>query len=480
MIFQVNFDTPRGRGVPQRNAGTERGIGSEIMRLQAGTAQNRVPGDILSSGEFSRILAQERERADRSGQGFALVLFEVGEAGGRNGAGRVPVEHVVARRARAVDEIGWFREGILGAALAGATAPGARKFARDAVGCMPGEVTPPVCRIYAYPGDAPLPADVEWDAGTGGELREGAVPPEPGGDELPASQRAEGVESVFCRPMPRWKRCVDLGGAIVGLLVLSPVFLLIAAFIKCVSPGPVFYRQDRIGYRGRRFSFWKFRTMHPGNDDTVHKEHFRRLIAADSAMSKLDDAQDRRIIPFGNFLRCACVDELPQLINVLRGEMSLVGPRPCLPYEAEHYLRWHARRFDAVPGMTGLWQVSGKNSLSFKQMIRLDIRYSRNLSPWLDLKILFYTVPAILGMVSKLLATAFRPERAGGRFPAQGREVAIGDLPGARETVSPSGHLTGRSVVPYGPCRNAEEQSYRVAAQRTEGGQFGHSTDERG
>ena len=145
--------------------------------------------------------------------------------------------------------------------------------------------------------------------------------------------------------------------------------------------------------------FLKFRTMYVNNDDTGHKQYSSHFINKDVPMEKLDDLGDSRIIPFGRFLRTSCLDELPQFINVLMGEMSLVGPRPCIRYEAEEYLQWHVKRFDIVPGITGLWQVSGKSRLTFKEMIRLDIRYSRRMSLWLDLKIILFTVPAILGMV---------------------------------------------------------------------------------
>jgi lipopolysaccharide/colanic/teichoic acid biosynthesis glycosyltransferase len=197
---------------------------------------------------------------------------------------------------------------------------------------------------------------------------------------------------------------LDIIGALAGLILLSPLFLLIAVFIKIFSPGPVFYSQERIGFLGKTFTFWKFRTMHVANDATEHRQYLSELIQSDAPMLKLDDGRDNRIISFGKFLRSSCLDELPQLINVLLGDMSLVGPRPCLPYEAEEYLQWHARRFDTVPGMTGLWQVSGKNRTTFKEMIRLDIRYSQEMSPWMDIKILFLTGPAILGMVSEPLA----------------------------------------------------------------------------
>jgi lipopolysaccharide/colanic/teichoic acid biosynthesis glycosyltransferase len=144
--------------------------------------------------------------------------------------------------------------------------------------------------------------------------------------------------------------------------------------------------------------------MHQDNDEDFHSHHASDFITKmDVPMEKLDD-RDPRIIPGGKILRKACVDELPQFWNVLRGDMSLVGPRPCIPYEAEEYLRWHAQRFDVMPGITGLWQVSGKNKLTFHQMISLDISYSRKLSLLTDVRILLLTFPAIMSMVSESVA----------------------------------------------------------------------------
>jgi lipopolysaccharide/colanic/teichoic acid biosynthesis glycosyltransferase len=196
--------------------------------------------------------------------------------------------------------------------------------------------------------------------------------------------------------MPIWKRVADIAGALLALLLLSPLFLLVSLLIRIVSPGPVFFRQERVGHSGRPFTIWKFRTMRADADTAVHRDHLRDLIRSGKEMTKLDAARDSRIIPFGNLLRATGIDELPQLINVLRGEMSLIGPRPCIPYEAREYASWQMRRFDAVPGLTGLWQVSGKNRTTFKEMMRLDIGYSRRLAPLLDAKIVLLTPRAIL------------------------------------------------------------------------------------
>jgi lipopolysaccharide/colanic/teichoic acid biosynthesis glycosyltransferase len=216
-------------------------------------------------------------------------------------------------------------------------------------------------------------------------------------------KKIETIEPFFVRRIPAWKRTLDIFGSFFGLVILAPLFLVIAFLIKIVSPGPVFFKQTRIGYGAREFNFWKFRTMKANADTASHQEYLSELInedndeeeGVDKPMIK-QDSDNPNIIPFGRFLRSSCLDELPQLINVLLGDMSLVGPRPPIPYEVEEYLIWHKGRFDGLPGMTGLWQVSGKNRLTFKEMIRLDIQYERQMSLLTDLKILLMTPFAIL------------------------------------------------------------------------------------
>lgn len=196
--------------------------------------------------------------------------------------------------------------------------------------------------------------------------------------------------------LPIWKRSLDLG----VILLFSPVLVLvgtgIALLIKLGSSGPVLFRQRRVGYKGQEFLCYKFRSMKVDAKTDSHRGHTERLMKSETPMTKLDAEKDPRIIPFGSLLRCTGLDELPQLINVFRGEMSLVGPRPCIPYECAGYETWQRRRFDAVPGLTGLWQVSGKNRTTFNQMIHLDIKYSQRANLWLDLKIILKTVPALI------------------------------------------------------------------------------------
>jgi len=198
-----------------------------------------------------------------------------------------------------------------------------------------------------------------------------------------------------------WKRALDLFCLLVALPTLLPLMLGIALLIKVVSPGPIFFMQDRIGYLGRRFRMYKFRTMRVNAETSTHKEHLKTLINSDAPMTKMDAKGDPRIIPFGRILRSSGLDELPQLINVFKGEMSLVGPRPCTPYEYEQFQPWHKQRFKALPGLTGLWQVSGKNRTTFSQMIELDIRYATSWSLWMDLRIIALTVPVLLGQVTE-------------------------------------------------------------------------------
>jgi lipopolysaccharide/colanic/teichoic acid biosynthesis glycosyltransferase len=181
-----------------------------------------------------------------------------------------------------------------------------------------------------------------------------------------------------------------------ALPLLLPLMMLIGMLIRIVSAGPVLFKQERIGYLGERFLCFKFRTMFVGADTNIHQGHLNHLMNSDTPMVKMDSHGDPRIIPFGRLLRASGLDELPQLINVLRGEMSLVGPRPCVSYEYEKYLPWQRERFNTVPGLTGLWQVSGKNRTTFTEMIQLDIKYARSKTLWLDLKIILKTVPALV------------------------------------------------------------------------------------
>jgi lipopolysaccharide/colanic/teichoic acid biosynthesis glycosyltransferase len=193
------------------------------------------------------------------------------------------------------------------------------------------------------------------------------------------------------------KRMLDYLLTIPGFIVISPLLLLVAIAIKLDSAGPILYRQKRVGLNGRVFDMYKFRSMYQNADITLHQEHIRAF-----AEGKLDETtgvklkDDSRITRVGRILRDTSIDELPQILNVLKGEMSLVGPRPVVVYEANLYDLWHSERFNVLPGITGLWQVTGRSTVSFDEQLRLDIRYIRNQSLWLDIIILLKTFPAVL------------------------------------------------------------------------------------
>lgn len=201
----------------------------------------------------------------------------------------------------------------------------------------------------------------------------------------------------------RFKRAFDLLAASLMLIVVSPVMLVIALLIKKTSPGPVLFAQERLGKDGQPFKFYKFRSMEHNSDDAIHRQFVSMFIGGDAdgcADTNSGDQvfkmkRDPRVTGIGAVLRKTSLDELPQLFNILMGEMSLVGPRPPIAYEIENYQPWHMERLKAVPGLTGLWQVSGRSSVSFEEMVRLDIRYINNWSPWQDFVILLKTIPVV-------------------------------------------------------------------------------------
>jgi lipopolysaccharide/colanic/teichoic acid biosynthesis glycosyltransferase len=200
------------------------------------------------------------------------------------------------------------------------------------------------------------------------------------------------------------KRCMDIVGSSLALIVGLPLFLAIAIAIKLTSKGPVLFCQQRLGQYGKKFNFLKFRSMCVNSDAAIHREYIKRFVANESGVSQASEGPavykltaDPRVTPIGRFLRKSSLDELPQFLNVLKGDMSLVGPRPPVLYEAECYHVWHrARLLAAKPGITGLWQVDGRSRVKFDDMVRLDIRYAKSWSLWLDIKILLRTPVAVL------------------------------------------------------------------------------------
>src|SRR4029077_8523516 len=194
-----------------------------------------------------------------------------------------------------------------------------------------------------------------------------------GNDPLPSPEK----EIPHAAGSPLWKRVLDVICILLSLPLWLPIVIFVTLWIKIASPGPVFFRQERVGYRGRRFMIIKFRTMKVNVETQTHERHFEQLMQANCPMTKLDASGDPRIIPGGRILRATGLDELPQLFNVFRGEMSLVGPRPCTPHEFQCYKPWQQERVNAAPGLTGYWQVNGKNKTTFTEMINMDIFYTK-------------------------------------------------------------------------------------------------------
>jgi lipopolysaccharide/colanic/teichoic acid biosynthesis glycosyltransferase len=389
-----------------------------------------LPG-ICSAKRFQTMLEGERCRADRNGHEFSLLVLDVRRSD-ENHIQIPHLAHVLIDRVRSTDRVGWLDNRRIGVILPYTSEAGAWRLADDVCQAMADRAAPPECSVYTYPSGrdgengehseqlhfadlspewkTTSPEGFSMSAEHASSPNNGFASQQSRADTVRNGHEvANSPELLFARRLPLWKRGMDIVGASLALIVLSPLLLLVGLIIKIVSPGPIIFRQERLRCLGRMFSMWKFRTMGINTDASIHKDHVVALINGDkngnldsrNPMVKLDSHP--QIIPLGKFLRKMCLDELPQLVNVLRGEMSLVGPRPPLPYEVEEYPQWCYGRFNAVPGMTGLWQVSGKNRLTFEEMMRLDIRYARQESLWLDTKIILKTPLAIISQIKDSL-----------------------------------------------------------------------------
>jgi lipopolysaccharide/colanic/teichoic acid biosynthesis glycosyltransferase len=352
--------------------------------------------EVLTEASFRRMIAVERKRTERSRQPFLLMLLEVGSAQGveKNSKALNTIAPALLSATRGTDVIGWYKDrytlgtiftgllvaektSILSTILARVSATLRDKLTFEQFN----QVT---ISFHLFPDD--------WDHDTSGRPSNAALYPD-------LSNRDSGRRSLL-----GIKRVMDVVGSALALIMCSPLFLLAALAIKVTSKGPVLFKQQRVGYHGRRFTFLKFRSMRIGNDPGVHREYVTKLIAGQAerevaagdgvAVYKL--ANDSRITRIGKFLRRSSLDELPQLLNVLKGEMSLVGPRPAIPYELAAYETWHRRRvLEVKPGITGSWQVNGRSRVKFDEMVRLDLQYAKRWSPWTDINILFRTPRAV-------------------------------------------------------------------------------------
>lgn len=335
--------------------------------------------DIHDPAAMARLVRYERSRAERSGVGFSVLLVESRDADDAQ-ALLSQVLRYLSQRLRTIDEIGWLDDERIGALLPYTPAAGAWKVADDIVAALEDVDAPPLLKVLTYPD----PSSVDDDLAPWSDDHQGGIAGNP--------RVSSDLSEFFTRPLPWWKRLIDLIGAGTGLLLLSPLLLAVALMIKCVSRGPVLFFQDRTGVAGQRFRMVKFRTMVPNAE--AKRDSLLAMNEQDGPAFKIK--QDPRVTTWGRVLRATSIDELPQLWNVLRGEMSLVGPRPLPCREADGCQPWQQRRHDVTPGLTCYWQVSGRSSVSFDEWMRMDLQYVDDRSCWNDIKLVLCTLPAVL------------------------------------------------------------------------------------
>lgn len=345
---------------------------------------------------FMKMLCLERKRTERSGRRFVLMLVDPGRLlKSDNSSVMTKLLSAIRQSTRDTDLKGWYKEGsVIGVIF---TEVGGTED-QSVVQALSTKITD---SLYAT-----LKVN---------EVNEVKVSfhvfPEDWDDDGPSGPVTATLQTELAREINRKKvsltakRMMDIAGSLIGLALCLPVFLLIALAVKLTSKGPVLFRQVRLGQHGKKFTFLKFRSMYVNSGQKIHEEYVKQFIlgaagteqAAGKNQKIYKLTADPRITPVGRFLRNTSLDELPQFLNVLMGHMSLVGPRPPVVYEFEKYNLWHKQRLMAVrPGITGLWQVDGRSRVKFDEMVRLDIRYARSWSLWLDIKILLLTPRAVI------------------------------------------------------------------------------------
>jgi lipopolysaccharide/colanic/teichoic acid biosynthesis glycosyltransferase len=379
---------PTAQVVPQAATVVEKKVASQTV------------ASFVSEAEFRRMLCRERKRSERSRKHLLLMLVDCKGTTARSVDKPLieKVAGVVAAEVRETDLAGWFEaDSVVGAiftelgesqasaaiqAIEAKISKGLHKsFRREQVDKLQ-------IAFYAFPDS--------WAGdGTGRSVSAPLYP------DLLEEEEKKKTSLII-------KRAMDIVGSGAALFVFAPLFLLLSIGIKLTSKGPVFFRQPRVSQYGKHFTFLKFRSMKVANNDSIHKDYVKNFIAGKAAAASSAEGQqkkapvykitnDPRVTAVGRFMRRTSLDELPQFWNVFIGEMSLVGPRPPIPYELEAYDLWHRRRLlEVKPGITGLWQVSGRSSTTFDEMVRLDLQYSRTWSPLLDVKILLDTPRAVL------------------------------------------------------------------------------------
>lgn len=353
--------------------------------------------EVLSEDVFKRMIVIERKRTERTKEPFLLMLVEAGNRpeSRKNEQALQNVASALMGSTRETDVIGWYSDrtiiGVMYTGLSAEDKGAVLSMILNRVSTtlraqqMLDQFNQVSLSFHFFPDD--------WDHDGPGNPTDSVLYP-----DLLSKKRARKT-ALFA------KRVADVMGSALALVLCSPVLLIIALAVKLTSKGPVLFRQQRVGQHGKLFTFLKFRSMRVENDHTAHKEFVTKLIRDEIEKEQPDEADkpvykltnDKRITSVGRFLRRTSLDELPQFFNVLKGEMSLVGPRPPIPYELAVYRTWHRRRvLEVKPGITGPWQVAGRSRVKFDEMVRLDLRYAMTWTPWLDIKILLLTPFAVI------------------------------------------------------------------------------------
>jgi lipopolysaccharide/colanic/teichoic acid biosynthesis glycosyltransferase len=345
---------------------------------------------------LKKVLTLERKRSERSGQRFVLMLLHAGQLlrGEEREAILGAITRALSVSTRETDLLGWYKKDVVVGVICTEIGSGSMTsilstlYSRVCT-ALRNNLNLEQMNVIRFSFHV-FPDDLDLE--NGGRPADVTLYP----DLWPLGTTAKVSQSI--------KRAIDIIGSFGALVLLSPFFIVIAVVIKLTSKGPILFKQERLGQYGVRFTFLKFRSMSFQSDARIHRDYVKQLISGDvdrqqpesnGGVYKIKD--DPRVTAVGRFLRKTSLDELPQFFNVLKGEMSLVGPRPPIPYEVEAYEVWHRRRFlEVKPGITGLWQVEGRSRVKFDEMVRLDLRYAKTWSLWLDMKILLRTPTAVL------------------------------------------------------------------------------------
>ena len=341
--------------------------------------------NILQKSEFLNRLRVEKRRTDRSKSPLSIALLSIRKEAVSDNPLIQDFLKSLHKNTRETDIKGWVDHNVIGLILPDTNEKGAQHF---------------VEKILNGNGDTPYSVITRTypDNLFNELLAEKQGQPNLFPIDFYESFKTRRIQHAF-------KRVMDIVGSLVGLMLFSPLMFFAAIAIKITSPGPIIFKQYRFGKKGIRFPFYKFRSMQWSVDDKIHREYVANLIKGNlNKINQGDEKEplykmksDNRVTKVGRIIRKLSIDELPQFFNVLKGEMSLVGPRPPIPYEVEKYEAWHLRRvLEVKPGITGLWQVDGRSKTSFDDMVRLDLRYAQNWSLWLDIKILLKTVRAVI------------------------------------------------------------------------------------